>query len=130
MEQFLQYHRRIFLVMAAVCLAVLAALWLGLRGDASWALGFACGAAAQLLKFGFIDVSVVRRLAAGGKGAETAQLKASLFSLLILGIAVAAVYKLGGNVWGMAAGIFLPRVILVADSWLRPNPFGGTGAGK
>lgn len=123
MRQFLRYHKRMFGIMVAVCVAVFAGLLIGMGGDASWALGFGFGAAAQLAKFGVIDVAVVKKVAAEKKDAAATQLKAMFFSLFIFGIAVIAVYKLGGNVWAMAAGIFLPRVILIADAWLRPNPF-------
>jgi phosphate/sulfate permease len=75
------------------------------------------------VKFGFVDAAVVRRLAEERKDAASVQLKATFFSLLLLGLAVAVAYAVGGNVWALAAGIFLPRAILVADAWLRPNPF-------
>lgn len=128
MRRFLDYHRRMFAVMTLVCAAALAGLAAaGFRGDWSWALGFGAGAAAQLAKFRFIDVAAVQRLAAGNEAAAT-QLKATLCSLFLFGLAVAAAYALGGNVWALAAGIFLPRVILVADAWLRPNPFGSDNA--
>lgn len=124
MKDFLLYHRRIFMLMLLACGAAAAGLAVGMRGDGSWALGFGFGAAAQLAKFGFFDVAAVKKIAAERKDAAAAQLKSTLFSFVIFGLCVAAVYSLGGNVWAMAAGIFLPRVILVADAWLRPNPFG------
>lgn len=129
MRQFLDYHRRMFAVMALACAAALAGLAAaGFRGDWSWTLGFGVGAAAQLAKFRFIDAAAVQRLAAAGSSAAAEQLKATLCSLFVFGLAVAAAYALGGNVWALAAGIFLPRVILVADAWLRPNPFGSDNA--
>lgn len=124
MTQFLRYHRRMFHLMTGVCLAVPAALFALTRPDFSWAGGFAAGAAAQLLKFGFLDVAVVKKIAAEKKDPAATQLKAMFFSLVLFGLAVAAVYALGFNVWTMAAGIFLPRLILLADAYLRPNPFG------
>lgn len=123
MRQFLAYHRRMCVAMALACGVVLAGLLAAMRGDVSWALGFGIGAAAQMLKFGVIDVAVVKKLASGEKNAAAFQLKALGLSLAVLGLGVAAAVKLGGNVWSLAAGIFLPRMILVADTWIRPNPF-------
>lgn len=123
MRDFLRYHRRMLFVMLLACASGLAGLAIGGPGDGSWAIGFGIGAAAQLVKFGFIDIAVVRRLAAGKTDAAAAQLKAMVCSLIMLGIAIVAVYNLGGNVWAVAAGIFLPRMILVADTWIRPDPF-------
>ena len=133
MRQFLHYHKRVFAIMALVCAAGVVGLAAGMRSDPSWALGFGLGAAAQLAKFGFIDVAVVRKVAAEKKDAATTQLKAMFFSLFVFGVAVVVVYKLNGNVWAMAAGIFLPRILLIADAWIRPNPFGnecGEGGGQ
>ncbi len=98
----------------------------------AWAGGFVAGAAAQLLKFAFLDVAIIKKIAAEKKDPATTQLKAMFVSLLLFGLAVAAVYSLGFNVWAMAAGIFMPRIILLADAYIRPNPFGtgtdGSGA--
>lgn len=124
LSEFLRYHRRMLVLMVVVSLVVAGALAFFLPGDLGWAGGFALGAAAQLLKFGFIDVGVVRRVAAGDPGAPAAQVKSLFLSLALFGLAAAAVVKLRWSVWALAAGIFLPRLILLADAYLRPNPFG------
>ncbi len=129
MRRFLAYHRRMCAVLVLACGAVLAALLFAGRGGGPWASGFGFGAAAQLLKFGFIDVAAVRKMAAGGRGAALFSIKALALSLALLGLAALAALRLGGNVWALAAGIFLPRMILVADTWFRPDPFAG-GAGE
>lgn len=123
MREFLGYHRRMFALMAVACLVVLAALILSMPGDLAWAGGFAAGAVAQLFKFGVLDIAAIKKIASEQKNAATAQVKVMYLSLLVFGLAVAVVYKLGLNVWALAAGIFLPRLILVADTYIRPNPF-------
>ena len=129
MTDFLRYHRRMFALMAGVCLAVAATLAVAMWHDFAWAGGFIAGAAAQLLKFGLLDVAIIKKIAAEKKDPAATQLKAMFVSLLLFGLAVAAVYSLDFNVWAMAAGIFLPRIILLADAYIRPNPF-GTGMDK
>lgn len=124
MRQFLAYHRRMLLLMGGVCLAISAALALAMRGHLDWAGGFAAGAAAQLLKFGWLDVAVVKKIAATREKAATTQLQSSFFSLLVFGAALFLVYKFDLYVWTFVAGVFLPRVILIADTYIRPNPFG------
>lgn len=123
MREFITYHRRMFTLMAVICAAVLAVLLLAMPGELAWAGGFAAGAAAQLFKFGVLDIAAIKKIATEQKDAATAQVKSMYLSLLVFALAVAAVYKLGLNVWAMAAGIFLPRLILVADTYIRPNPF-------
>lgn len=127
---FLAYHRRMFAIMAGVCLAVTVGLAVFLPGDLAWAGGFAAGAAAQLVKFGFMDVAVVRKVAAGDPGAPTAQVKSLFLSLVLFGLAVVVVFKFALNVWAMAAGIFLPRLILLADAYIRPDPFRAGASGR
>lgn len=123
MREFLTYHRRMFALMAVACLVVLLALVLAMPGDLSWAGGFAAGSVAQLFKFGVLDIAAIKKIASEQKGAATAQVKVMYLSLVVFALAVAVVYKLGLNVWSLAAGIFLPRLILVADTYIRPNPF-------
>lgn len=130
MREFLAYHKRMLGLMAGVCLAVLVVLLAALRPDYSLGGGFALGAAAQLFKFAVLDVGVVRRIVADGQRAATTQLKASFLSLVVLGAGLAAVFRFDFNLWAFAAGIFLPRLILIADSYLRPNPFPETGNGE
>ncbi|MCD8352337.1 MAG: hypothetical protein LUC93_17170 [Planctomycetaceae bacterium] len=124
MQDFLRYHRRMFSLMIGVCLAVFVVLLAVMRHDMAWAGGFAAGAAAQLGKFGFLDVAVIKKIAAEKKDPAVTQLKAMFVSLALFGLAVVIVYTFGLNVWTMAAGIFLPRLILLADAYIRPNPFG------
>lgn len=129
MREFLRYHRQMFTVMLAVCLAVAAALFVAMRPDYSRALGFAAGAAAQLLKFAILDVAVIRKIAVEKKDAAATQLKVMVLSLILFGAAVMLVHTMHGNIWAMAAGIFLPRIILLADTYIRPNPFGEASSG-
>ncbi len=128
MREFLQYHRRMFVLMICVCLAATIGLGVSLRPDWSWAGGFAAGSAAQLFKFGFLDIAAVRKIAAEREAAASTQLKSMFLSLIVFGLAVVTVFKSQFNVWAMAAGIFLPRVILLIDAYVRPNPFSRTAA--
>lgn len=128
LEAFTSYHKQMFAVMAIVCIAVCAALFLAIPSDHAWAGGFAAGAAAQLFKFGFLDIAAIKKIAVERDAAATTQVKSMFLSLIVFGLAVVVVYKLRFNVWAMAAGIFLPRIILLLDAWLRPNPFGKIGA--
>jgi hypothetical protein len=121
MRQFIRYHRSLLVVMAAACAGGLACL--AVFGETQWWIGFGAGAAAQLFKFAFVDAAVVRRLAEGKTDVVAAQARGMIYSLIVFGIAVLAIYNFGGSVWAMAAGIFLPRVILIADTWLRPDLF-------
>lgn len=123
MEQFLQYHKRIFAVMCMACGAAFAGL--AAAGDAPWAPGFGAGAAAQLVKFACIDAAVVRKIALERRDAAATQLKATALSLALFGLAALAAHRWGGNMWALAAGIFLPRAVLVADAWIRPKLFEG-----
>ncbi len=123
LREFLGYHRRMLALMAGVCLAAAVALLALLRNDLAYSGGFAVGAAAQLFKFGVLDIGAIRRIAAAQQGAAAIQMRSTFMSLVVFGLAVVAVWKLGLNVWAMAAGIFAPRVILLADAYLRPNLF-------
>ncbi|MCC8165115.1 MAG: hypothetical protein LIQ31_02935, partial [Planctomycetes bacterium] len=62
MRHFLLYHRRMVVVMTVVSAAVYLVLRLAFE-DGSLSTGFLIGAVAQLLKFGFLDVAVVRKIA-------------------------------------------------------------------
>lgn len=134
MNQFLAYHKRMLRVMVGISLAVAALILAVGRSNFAWTGGFVVGSAAQLLKFAFIDVAIVRKIALLREKAAAIQLKGSILSLAIFGAAVAVIYTCGFNVWAMAVGIFLPRIVLIADSYLRPNPFGSpreaSGAGE
>lgn len=127
MREFLRYHGRILVFMSAVCLAAAVALLVAVPGDAAWAGGFVAGAAAQLFKFGVLDVAAIRKIAVRPESAAATQVKSMYVSMLVFGLAAAAVFMLKLNVWTMAAGIFAPRLILLADSYIRPNPFGTAG---
>lgn len=124
MNRFLAYHRRILGVMTGLSLAAAAFILAVTRPAFDWTGGFLAGSAAQLLKFAIIDVNIVKKIALLREKAATIQLKGSLLSLALFGLAVAVVFIFKLNVWAMAAGIFLPRIVLLADSYLRPNPFG------
>ncbi len=123
LQAFLHYHRRMFLIMAMACLAVFAGLVVVMRQDFSWSGGFLLGAAAQLLKFRFLDIAVIQKIAIEKRDPAGVQLKAAFVTLVLFGGAAAAVLKMGFNVWAMALGVFLPRLVLIADTYLRPNPF-------
>ena len=122
MQDFLAYHRRMLGLMSGVCLAVTAILFAAMRENYAWSGGFAIGSLAQLLKFGVLDLSTVKRLAS--QQSASVQIKATLLSLILFGLAAAGVFILHLNVWAMAAGIFVPRLILIGDAYIRPNPFG------
>lgn len=111
------------LLMGGVCLAALSVLGFVMRHDFAWAGGFAAGAAAQIFKFAFIDLNTIRKIAVQRENAPATQLKASFLSLAIFAAALAAVYKFDLNIWACAAGILLPRIVLIVDTYVRPNPF-------
>lgn len=123
MRPFLAYHRKMFGLCLAAAAAGVVLLAVFRADDMGWAGGFAIGSLAQLVKFGFIDVNVIKKIAVEKKDPAATQLKTLFVSLFIFGLAVLAVHTLKMNVWAMAAGIFLPRLILVADTYIRPNPF-------
>ena len=123
MEQFLLYHRRMFFIVLIVSGIVACSLFLILPSEPTYALGFVAGAAAQLVKFGFLDVATVRNIAANPKGGAKVQLQAMVMTMIIFSIAIVVSLKVDFNVWTMAAGVFLPRIILLADTFLRPDPF-------
>lgn len=123
MREFNQYHRRISVVMFMVCVVAFVALAVLRRGDLSWALGFGLGAAAQLVKFTLVDIAVVRKIAVERKDAAATQLKGMAVWLVLFALAALAVFTWRLNVWAMVAGIFLPRLILIADTRLRPDLF-------
>lgn len=123
LNAFLAYHRKMFGLFIAVAAGVTAGLAILKPDDLAWAGGFAVGSLAQLFKFGFIDVNVVKKIAVEKKDAAGTQLKTMFVTLAVFAVAVLAVHKLGLNVWAMAAGIFLPRILLIADTYIRPNPF-------
>lgn len=125
MERFLVYHRRMFLISLAISVAAAVALALVLPGDWARLGGFVVGAAAQLFKFGFFDVATIQKMAAQPDRAPGIQLRSTVLSLILFGAAVAVVFWCRFDVWTMAMGIFLPRLILLVDTYIRPNPFGG-----
>lgn len=124
LDAFLAYHRKMFGLFIAAAAVVTVVLIILKRDDLAWAGGFAIGSLAQLFKFGFIDVNVVKKIAVEKKDAAGTQLKTMFLSLAVFAAAVLVVHKLKWNVWAMAAGIFLPRLLLLADAYVRPNPFG------
>ncbi|MCC8116242.1 MAG: hypothetical protein LIP18_03675, partial [Planctomycetes bacterium] len=123
MRLFLQYHRRMVVVMTVVSAAVWLVLRLAFR-DSGLSTGYLIGAAAQLLKFGIHHDAVVRKIAVEKKNAAATQLKTGAVTLLLFAAAALFVITNGLSVWAMAAGIFLPRLVLIADTYIRPNPFG------
>lgn len=129
MRQFITYHRNMLIIMIGVCFVIAAVLALAMGSDYSWSAGFAAGAAAQLFKFGFLDIAAIRKIAESKESAPTTQLKSSFLSLVVFGLGLAAVFTLNLNVWAFAAGIFIPRIILIADTYVRPDPF-AAGAPK
>lgn len=124
MREFMAYHRRMLAVMAGICLAVFVILFAVMRDAPAWSLGFLFGATAQLVKFGYLDIATVTRIAADATRASVVQLKASFLSLALFALALVGVFKLDLNIWAFAAGVFLPRLILILDTYIRPNPFG------
>lgn len=117
------YHRRMLLLLMVVCAAAAVCLLVFVPGDYARLGGFVTGAAAQLLKFATLDVWLVKRMATDPDNAAMQQIKSRYGTLALLAIAVVVSLKFRFNVWALAAGIFLPRVILLADTYLRPNIF-------
>ena len=127
MEQFLLYHKRMFIVILIVSGMAALFFFVLMPGELSYGMGFLIGAAAQVTKFGFLDVSTIRNIAANPKNAAKTQLMAMFFTLIIFSAAIVLALRFKLNVWAMAAGIFLPRIILLADTFLRPDPFSNKG---
>lgn len=130
MEDFIKYQRTIFYAMIIVCAAACAALFVMLPHDPQWGLGLALGSIAQLVKFKIVDVATVVKFSANigmeQKHAAKWQFIGMIKTMVVLSIAfiVAYMYKPFINVWTLIAGILIPRLILVADGIIRPNPFG------
>lgn len=122
-QKFLRYHRRMLYLMLGVCAAAAAAFLIASGGDRSWTGGFVLGATAQVLKFGVLDLAVIRGVAAGNDRVARTQVMNMFFSLALFGLAALVTLRLDFSVWALAAGIFLPRLVLLADAKLRPNPF-------
>lgn len=129
-QKFLRYHRRMLYLMLGVSLAVTVTILIVPGGDRSWAGGFALGSVAQLFKFGVLDLAVVRGVASGDGRAARTQVRNMLFALALFGLAAILTLRLGFGVWALAAGIFLPRLLLLADAKIRPNPFGAADMGR
>lgn len=130
MEEFLVYHKRMFLLTGIVTILAAVGIAIALPGDHARFWGFVIGAAAQLFKFGLLDVSTIKQMAASPDHAAKIQLRATLLGMAVFGVAVVLVFVLGFDVWTMAAGIFLPRIILLVDTFIRPNPFGDKTEGE
>ncbi|MDR1534580.1 MAG: hypothetical protein LBU64_05710 [Planctomycetota bacterium] len=128
MREFIDYHRQLSFWMIGTSLAAGLVLLLAARPDYSLAGGFALGAGAQIFKFGILDLRLVLALAAGAGRPAGTQLRLWFFSLAVFALAAGAALKTGANLWALAAGVFLPRLLLLADAWLRPDVF-GSGAG-
>lgn len=125
LKVFLAYHRRMMVFLTGVCAAVAVVLAVLVPGDFAIIGGFVTGAAAQLLKFGVLDVGVVRAMAVDAESAPMRQLKSRYGTMALLAVAIVVTLKFGFNVWALAAGVFLPRVIFLVDNLLRPNVFSG-----
>ncbi|MCL2000961.1 MAG: hypothetical protein FWG74_05965 [Planctomycetes bacterium] len=123
LRTFTKYHHRMLAIMTGACLGVTVILFALLRNDFAWCGGFAVGAAAQLFKFGVLDIAAIRRIAASSQGAAGIQMLTTLLSLAVFGLAGLCIWKADWNIWAMAAGIFVPRLILLADAYLRPELF-------
>ncbi|MDR3211488.1 MAG: hypothetical protein LBU79_06195 [Planctomycetota bacterium] len=124
MEHFLRYHRQMFILTLVISLLALGGLAILLPGDYPRLAGFASGSVAQLLKFGLLDRATIQNIAKQPQNAARVQLRATFFGLVVFGLALVLVFSLHLDVWCLAGGIFLPRLVLLADSILRPNPFG------
>ena len=127
MEEFLLYHRRMFIIVLVVSGIAALSLFILLPGELSYGFGFLVGSAAQLIKFGFLDVSTIRTIAANPKDAPKAQLRAMVFTMIIFAVGIVIALRFRMNIWAMAAGVFLPRIVLLVDTFLRPDPFSGKG---
>lgn len=123
LREFLAYHRRMLALLTAVCATGAVCLLVFVPGDYARLGGFTLGAAGQLLKFATLDVWLVKRMATDPEKAAMQQLKSRYGALALLAVVLVVSLKFKFNVWALAAGIFLPRVILLADTYLRPNIF-------
>ncbi|MDR1612142.1 MAG: hypothetical protein LBT97_05090 [Planctomycetota bacterium] len=123
LREFLAYHRRMLILLTAVSASVSLGLLLLAHGDYALFGGFVAGASAQLLKFGILDVGVVKSMADHQGDAPMRQVKSRYGTLALFAVAIIVTIKFGFNVWAFAAGVVLPRVIFLADTFLRPNLF-------
>ncbi|MDR2392204.1 MAG: hypothetical protein LBE84_11075 [Planctomycetota bacterium] len=123
MREFLRYHQHMAVLMAVVALVVAAALAILFRPGHAWTVGFALGAGTQIFKFAVLDIRPILAVASGAAGPGRSQLRIMFLSLVLFGSMAAAGLWIGANIWAMAAGVFLPRLILLADTWFRPDPF-------
>ena len=129
MREFLAYHKRMSVIMTLLCLACAAALFIAVPGDFAWCGGFAIGAAAQLFVFKFLDVQVIKKTAESPDASKMASVKKMYLSMVIYAAAVLLIYKLHLNVWSFVLGMFAPKLMLIADMYLRPNVFEKHGDG-
>jgi hypothetical protein len=125
MKEAMRYANTMFAVML-VAAAALTAAALALFPDARAAacgLGFGCVAGA--LKFRVLDVWAALRLQQRPGDAVKIQFQALVMGLGLLGAAFALAFLRKDLFLPLttAVGFFVPRILLVVDLKLRPNPF-------
>ena len=129
MEPFLRYQRQMILASLAVGVAATAGILL-LDPAGPWyahpyANGYLVGLTAALIALAAIDVPAILAIARGGANPARMYYVKMFKSLLVFGIALAAMLtrKEYFNAWSGLLGMVTPRLVLVADSILRPNLF-------
>ena len=129
----MRYAKSIFTVMVLVAAA--ATVGIAILGPANpkWVYGFALGAAGQLLKFRVIDVPTVIRIGTAPENAVKTQLLSTFMGFAILGSVFLIAILWRGSMfqpWMTLGGVLLPRLVLVADGYFRPNLFAEPGPDK
>lgn len=124
MDAFLRYQRTLFLLSFVLGLALSGLL--GAFVDWRWGLGFAIGCVAGLIKFR-LDVRAILRLAEcdvhTGNTRPFLRTTFQTYFLMAAALAVGILWKDYFEVWGIFAGILLPRAVLILDGMIRPGLF-------
>ena len=117
-----KYHRTILIVILGIAAVVAAGLGFLLSHDLGYLFGWLLGCAAGVVVFRQRVVSVMG-MATGTPGAwGRATIRSSLFQFgVVLAALLAAALSDRINLYTCCAGVFMERLVLVADGLLRPN---------
>jgi hypothetical protein len=121
MREFYRYQRMIMLVILAVAGAGAAALAFFLRHDLGYLWGWLLGCAAGLVVFRARVASIMGMAHGTPRAWGRATVRSSLlqFGIVLLVLVVAALTE-RINLYACCAGVFMERVVLIADGLLRP----------